>query len=68
VVCPGYKSKNNHKIPVMKLPDKNMVKLVSHLEKEGFKKHATTVAKKMMRYGKGMNNYSKTTGKLKVGH
>lgn len=74
-VCPGYKSNPNNDIPVskkknksMKLPNKNMEKLVKQLEIQGFKKHATTVAKKMLRYGKGMNDYSKTTGKLKKGH
>jgi hypothetical protein len=77
-VCPGYKSTSNndiHPTPVskkknksMKLPNKNMEKLVNQLKIQGFKKHATTVAKKMLRYGKGMNDYSKTTGKLKKGH
>ena len=52
----------------MKLSNKEMDKLVQQLQMAGFKTHATTVARKMLRYGKGMNNYSKTTGKLKKGH
>jgi hypothetical protein len=71
VVCPGYKQavdKKQIKNKSMKLPNKNMEKLVNQLETAGFKKHALTVAKKMLRYGKGMNDYSKMTGKLKKGH
>ena len=67
-VCPGYKSTPNNPNKSMKLSNKAMEKLVNQLEMAGFKKHASVVAKKMIKYGKGMNDYSKTTGKMKKGH
>ena len=52
----------------IELSNHEKIKLIHYLEIAGFKKHAKKVATKMMKSGKGMNNYSKITGKLKKGH
>lgn len=47
------------------ISEKEKQKVIYALIASGFGKHAKTVAHKMLRNGKGMNNYSKTTGLLK---
>jgi CRISPR/Cas system-associated protein endoribonuclease Cas2 len=56
--CPGYSKQ-------LQLPQKEMNKIVNVLVKNGYGKHSSSVASKMIRSGRGMNEYSKTTGRLK---
>ena len=62
--CPGYKTKSVNK--EIKIPNKNMDKIINILKKAGYRK-PKLVASKMMRYGRGMEDYSKIDGKLKKG-
>ena len=50
---------------VMILSNKNMFKIEAILKQEGYGKHAKSVAMKMIKYSRGMNEFSKVTGKLK---
>ena len=51
----------------LQLSNKLFEQVVEQVKREGFKKHSRVVARKMLRSGKGISNYSKTTGKLKRG-
>jgi hypothetical protein len=62
--CPGYKTKATLNAFI---PGANKEKLVKKLENDGFGKHARAVATKMLKSGKGMEDYSKKTGLLKKG-
>lgn len=60
--CPGYKQTLN-----MYIPEVERKKLVRRLMNNGYGKHAEGVVQKMLRSGRGMEEYSKKTGKLKKG-
>jgi hypothetical protein len=67
-ICPGYIPAPKMKRTNLTLKKTNIDKIVEQLKMLGFKKWSRTVAQKMMKSGKGIENYSKTTGKLKKGH
>lgn len=62
-VCPGYKNKK--KIASVKFKATTDDVLEDQLLKAGFKKFSKTVAAKMRKSGRPIQDYSKSTGQLK---